>query len=201
MLATRAMYAAVFMLLISGNAGLAHDASHSPAQALPAGEFGGPFQLIDHNGRAVTHESYWGKVAIYYFGYTSCPDICPTDAVNIAHALDLLGGQDAEVQPLFVTIDPERDTPTRLREWLGAIDSRFVGLTGGRQAVETVAAAFKVVYERIEASAGYEYMFGHPGLIYVMDRDGSFVFLLPTGTPPEVIADELRGALTGAQGN
>ena len=112
-----------------------------------------------------------------------------------------MGGRDTEVQPLFVTIDPEWDTPTRLREWLGEIDSRFIGLTGSRQAIEMITAAFIVIYERVEASACCEYMFGHPGLIYVMDRDGSFVFLLPTGTPAEAIAEEQRVALVGAPGN
>ena len=186
--------AAAVITLAASQAG-AHERKPAEPNALPAGEFGGPFVLVDHQGRMVTERTYLGLMQVIYFGYTHCPDICPIDAANIAQAVDLLGPAAKEVQPLFITIDPARDTAQRLSEWLGAIHPRFVGLTGPEHTVAAATKAFKVVYEKVETANGYDYAVAHPGLIYVIDRDGHFLFLLPPGTPPEVIAEELRAAL------
>lgn len=190
--------AAAVVTIATSQAG-AHERKPAEPNALPAGDFGGPFVLMDHTGREVTERTYLGLMQVIYFGYTHCPDICPIDAANIAQAVDLLGPAAKEVQPLFITIDPARDTAQRLSEWLGAIHPRFVGLTGTEHAVAAAAKAFKVVYEKVETADGYDYAVAHPGLLYVIDRDGHFLFLLPPGTPPEVIAEELRAALNGGR--
>lgn len=187
----------VGLAVIAASHADAHERKQASQQALPAGEFGGPFMLIDQTGTEVTERTFLGRVMVIYFGYTHCPDICPIDAANIAQAVDLLGSAGQEVQPLFITIDPRRDTPERLSEWLGAIHPRFIGLTGTEQAVASTAKAFKVIYERVETAKGYDYAVNHPGLTYVMNRNGEFLFLLPPGTPPEVIAEELRTVLNG----
>jgi len=180
----------------------AHDASgHAAAAPTMADGLGGPFELRDHHGTLVTDRDFRGKVMVIYFGYTNCPDICPIDVANIGIAMDLLGDAAESVQPLFITIDPERDTPARMAEWLGPIHASFLGLTGSSEEVAAVAHTFRLAYERVEAGSGDDYRFSHPGLMYVMGRDGRFRFFLPPTTPPEVIAAELRTLLEADPAN
>lgn len=174
--------------------------SHSPSKVPSedvniADGFGGPFMLVNHHGDPAKDTDFLGKLMLVYFGYTHCPDICPIDARNIGTAIDLLGDASPGVQPVFITIDPKRDDPKRLAEWLGAIHPRFIGLTGTPDQVAAVAKAYKVVFKRVETASGYDYAITHPGLIYMMDADGHFLFLLPPGTDPETIATEIRALL------
>lgn len=187
----------VFAMLLTAAHG------HSPSKVSSEGvnvadDFGGPFMLLDHRGEAAKDTDFLGKLMLVYFGYTHCPDICPIDARNIGAAMDVLGDASSGVQPVFITIDPERDDPKRLAEWLGAIHPRFVGLTGTRDQIAAIAKAYKVVFERVESAEGYDYTFNHPGLTYVIDVDGHFRFLLPPGTDPETIATEIRVVLPEA---
>jgi protein SCO1/2 len=171
----------------------AHNPAATAGKAASAGQLGGPFNLTDHHGRPVSDADFRGRLMLIYFGYTNCPDICPLDAHNIAVAMDQLGDKGRSVQPLFITIDPARDTPERLTEWLTPIHPRFLGLTGTADQIAAVTKAYKVEYERMPAQTpdSYEFTFSHTGLIFLMDTDGQFLSLLPSGTEPEEIVDEV----------
>jgi protein SCO1/2 len=156
---------------------------------------GGPFALIDHNGRSRTDEDFRGKLVLVYFGFTYCPDICPTDLQNIGLALDQLGQEAEKVQPLFITVDPERDTAEHLKEYLQSFHPSFIGLTGDTSAIRAAADAFKVYYARVSNGQGDDYTVDHTAFIYLMGADGGYVGFFPPGTSPERIAEMLRKQL------
>jgi len=156
---------------------------------------GGPFALIDHNGRPRTDEDFRGKLVLVYFGFTYCPDICPTDLQNIGLALDQLGQEAEKVQPLFITVDPERDTAEHLKEYLQSFHPSFIGLTGDTSAIRAAADAFKVYYARVSNGQGDDYTVDHTAFIYLMGADGGYVGFFPPGTSPERIAEMLRKQL------
>ncbi|MBI1774438.1 MAG: SCO family protein [Proteobacteria bacterium] len=189
-----AMLGTAVLTAALASAAVAHNPATKSSAADAAGEIGGPFTLLDHNGRTVSDAQFRGRLMLIYFGYTNCPDICPLDAQNIAAAMDLLGSRAAGVQPLFITIDPERDTPERLADWLGPLHPRFLGLTGTPEQIAMVTKAYKVEFERMAptAAGSYEFTFGHPGLLYLVDTDGHFLAMLPSGTEPEAIVAEVE---------
>jgi len=152
---------------------------------------GGPFALIDQDGRAVTDATYRGKWLLVYFGYTYCPDACPTALNDMAAALDDLGPRRAHVQPLLITIDPERDTPAVLKDYTAAFQAGIVGLTGSAAQIAQAAKAYGVYYKR-EGGTGRDYLMAHSSVIYLMDPAGHFVANFSHETPPETIAAKLR---------
>lgn len=153
--------------------------------------FGGPFALIDHHGRAVTDRDYRGHVLLVFFGYTFCPDVCPTTLNEVAEALEHLGPLADWVQPLFVTIDPVRDTPDHLAEYVGHFDRRITGLTGTVNQIRAIANAYHVRFAKVgdEADA---YLMDHTAIVFVMGADGRFIAHMPHGVPGRVIAERLR---------
>jgi protein SCO1/2 len=155
---------------------------------------GGPFELTDHTGRRRTDADFRGKLVVLYFGYTSCPDVCPTELQAITLALDRLGTAADAVQPLFITVDPERDTPGRLSDFISAFDRRFVGLTGAMPAIRKAALAYRVYFAR-PAAAEENYPVDHTGFIYLVGTDGRYLGFLPPGRAPEEIADAIRARL------
>jgi cytochrome oxidase Cu insertion factor (SCO1/SenC/PrrC family) len=155
---------------------------------------GGPFSLIDHTGERRTDEDFRGKVMLIYFGFTYCPDICPTDLQNIGLALDQLGPAADKVQPLFITVDPERDTAEHLKEYLSLFHPRIIGLTGDSVAVGAAAEAFKVYHVRVSGK-GDEYTIDHTAFVYLIGTDGNYLGFLPPGTSPERIAEALRNQM------
>jgi protein SCO1/2 len=155
---------------------------------------GGPFTLIDHTGKRRTDEDFRGKVMLIYFGFTYCPDICPTDLQNIGLALDQLGPAADKVQPLFITVDPERDTAEHLKEYLSLFHPRIIGLTGDAVAVGAAAEAFKVYQVRVPGK-GDGYTIDHTAFVYLIGPDGSYLGFLPPGTSPERIAETLRNQM------
>lgn len=153
---------------------------------------GGPFVLTDHRGQQVTDETYRGKLLLVYFGYGFCPDICPTELQNIANALNEMGRNAADVQPMFITVDPKRDTVAYLAEYVGNFHSRLVGLTGSPQAIDRVATAYRVYYARAKTDAHEdEYLVDHTGYVYLMGRDGSFLTMFRGGTDPTKMAQKI----------
>jgi len=153
---------------------------------------GGPFHLKDQNGRPVDEGVLKGKWSAVFFGFTYCPDICPTDLQNIGLALDRLGPAGEAVQPLFVTLDPERDTAAHLADYVGLFHPRLIGLTGDGDAIRKAADAYKVFYARVPRSDGSDYTVDHSAFIYVMDRGGRYLGFFPPGTPPDRMADVIR---------
>lgn len=149
---------------------------------------GGPFELIDHTGARRTDADYHGKLALIYFGYTYCPDVCPTDLQAMTSALDLLGHAARVVQPLFITIDPERDTPKHLASYVALFHPRLVGLTGEANAIRRAARAYKVHYAKVVLPDSSDYAIDHSAFIYLMDAQGQYLGFFPPGTSPERIA-------------
>jgi len=153
---------------------------------------GGPFSLIDQSGKIRTNEDFRGKLMLIYFGFTYCPDICPTDLQNIGLALDQLGPDGDKVQPLFITLDPERDTADHLKEYLSLFHPRIIGLTGDAAAIGAAADAFKVYYARVSNKQGDDYTIDHTAFIYLMGVDGNYLGFFPPGTSSDRIAETLR---------
>ena len=153
---------------------------------------GGPFALIDHTGAARSERDFRGKLLLIYFGFTYCPDICPTDLQNIGLALDQLGAVSDKVQPLFVTVDPDRDTPPHLAQYVQMFHPRLIGLTGDASAIRAAADAYKVYYTKVPNERGDEYTVDHTAFTYLIGADGKYLGFLPPGTAPERIADILR---------
>ena len=188
-------------LMLSGIAPLAAQtqSSRSAAELMDAvmwnrEPIGGPFALIDHDGKPRTNEDFRGKVMLVYFGFTYCPDVCPTDLQNIGLALDQLGPAGEQIQPLFITVDPERDTAEHLKDYVPMFHPRLVGLTGDAAAVHAAAAAYRAYYAKIPLK-GDDYTVDHSSFIYVVGADGQYLGFFPPGTPPERIAESLRQRL------
>jgi len=153
---------------------------------------GGPFALIDQTGTARSEQDFKGKLLLVYFGFTYCPDICPTDLQAISLAIDQLGAAGEKVQPLFITVDPERDTSAHLAEYVSLFHPRLIGLTGDAAAIRKAADAYKVYYAKVPNEAGTDYTVDHTAFVYLMDADGNYLGFLPPGTTPERIAEAIR---------
>jgi protein SCO1/2 len=166
------------------------------AGAKPAINLGGHFTLEDLNGRTVTQESFRGKWQLIYFGFTSCPDACPTTLHQVRTALDALGPDASHVQPLFVTLDPERDTPDRLGAYLAHFDPRILGLRGDRAQTEAAVAAFRVFYRVRKAAQSDAYSIDHSSFLFLMKPDGSFARVLQADSGGHVLADALRAQIS-----
>ena len=160
---------------------------------------GGPFRLTDHTGRARRDSDFRGKLMLVYFGFTFCPDICPTDLQQIALALRKLGLAANEVAPLFITLDPERDTPRLLAQYVAAFHPQIVGLTGEIKAVHSAAEAWKVYHAKVANNGASRYTIDHSSFIYLMGRDGKYLGFIPPSTSADRIAEALRQHLAGAK--
>jgi protein SCO1 len=154
---------------------------------------GGPFSLSDQNGKTVTDADFRGKYMLIFFGFTHCPDICPAELQVMTAALDQLGNKADKVLPIFVTVDPERDTPEVLRDFVKNFSPRLVGLTGSPEAVTAAAKAYRVVYSKVDLpnSAG-GYTVDHSALVYLMGPDGQYLAHFAYGTSAETMAQALR---------
>jgi len=153
---------------------------------------GGPFDLIDQTGRRRTDADFRGKLVVIYFGYTHCPDVCPTELQAISLALDALGAAADQVQPLFITVDPERDTPSMLADYVSSFLAQLVALTGPAPAIRRVALAYKVFFAKSAMVGPDGYAIDHTGFIYLVGRDGHYIDFLPPGLAPERITEALR---------
>jgi len=171
---------------------LYHEVIRPPAAAA---SIGGPFELIDQDGSSVTDATYRGKWLLVYFGYTYCPDACPTALNDMAEALAGLGALRARVQPLFITIDPERDTQAVLKPYVAAFDAGIYGLTGSAEQIAKVAREYRIEYRR-DGAAGGEYGMAHSSAIFLIDPNGRFVTKFSQTTAPETIAATLRKAMS-----
>ena len=155
---------------------------------------GGPFALTDQAGHARTDRDFRGRLMLVYFGFTFCPDVCPTDLQAIGLALDRLGPDGDQVQPIFITVDPERDTASHLADYVPMFHPRLIGLTGSADAIRKVADAYKVYYARVPQDAG-DYTVDHTAYIYLMDRDGNYLGFFPPGTSADRMVEIIRPRL------
>jgi cytochrome oxidase Cu insertion factor (SCO1/SenC/PrrC family) len=161
---------------------------------------GGPFVLTDHAGKPRTDRDFRGMLMLVYFGFTYCPDVCPTDLMAIGQALERLGPDADAVQPVFITLDPERDTAEHLAEYVPLFHPRLLGLTGSLDAIGTAADAYKVYFAKVtNGKNADDYTVDHTAYIYLMDRDGKYLGFFPPGTSAERMVEIIRPRLAMPQ--
>ncbi len=157
---------------------------------------GGPFSLVNQDGRRVTEKDFLGRYMLVFFGYTYCPDVCPTELQVMSAALDQMGPEADRIQPVFVSIDPARDTPEVLKAYVGNFNPRLIGLTGTPEEVATIAKAYRAYYAKAgNAGAATDYLMDHSSIIYLMGPDGRFVKHMPYTTDAAKLATELKETL------
>ena len=156
---------------------------------------GAPFTLTNQHGKRVSLADFRGKVVLLYFGYTFCPDVCPTDLLIIAQTVKSLGKSGDQVQPIFVTLDPARDTRELLRGYVAAFHPRIVALTGSEAEVRRIATAYKVYYEKVTPPNSTTYFIDHTAYTFLLDRRGKYVLFFPPGTQPKRMTAMVRDEL------
>jgi protein SCO1/2 len=164
------------------------------------GQVGGPFTLLDQTGKKRTLAEFKGKVVLIYFGYMFCPDICPTDLNNLAGLLKRLGKDSAQVQVIFITLDPARDTQEFIGKYVEYFDKRILGLRGTEQQTKQVATQYKTFYEKVSLK-GNQYVIDHTAFTYIMNRAGKYLAFFPPGTSPERMEVMVREALATSEGS
>jgi protein SCO1/2 len=163
-----------------------------PAGSKAAGDIGGAFTLTDEKGKSLTDKDLRGKYLLVYFGFTHCPDICPTTLLVMRNALERLGEKANNITPVFITLDPERDTPEVMARYVTNFGERLIGLTGTAEQIKSVADAYHVYYSRVEqpeSAAGY--LIDHSGFVFLMDDDGHYVAHFPHSIPEGELAVKL----------
>jgi len=152
---------------------------------------GGPFTLTDQNGGTVTDRDLKGRPFLVFFGFTHCPDVCPTTLFEVSQILRALGPDADRVRALFITVDPERDTPASMKDYLSSFDPHMAGLTGDPAAVAAVAKAYRVYYKKVPLDQG-GYTMDHTAIVYLMDKEGRFVSPFSLKRTTEAAAADLR---------
>lgn len=175
-------------------------AAPAPASPPPLPKlFGGPFSLTDHNGTPRTDKDFLGTFMLIYFGYTFCPDICPANLQHCANAMDALGDKARRITPIFISIDPARDTPMVLKEYVANFGERFVGLTGSETQIRAVSKAYRIHRRKVLPAGETDkanYLVDHSSITYLMGPDGKFVTLFPHNTPGDEMAKRISTYLT-----
>src|SRR5215471_16402239 len=162
-----------------------------PVPGTGAAAIGGPFTLTDQNGRTVTDKDLRGRPFLVFFGFTHCPDVCPTALFEISEVLGKLGPDAGKVSALFVSIDPERDTPVQMKDYLSSFDPHLLGLTGDQAAIIAVAKEYRVYMKKVPFDNG-DYTMDHTALVYLMDKDGRFIAPFNLKRSSEDAAADLR---------
>jgi len=158
-------------------------------------DIGGAFTLTDQSGTTRHAEDFRGKLMLVYFGYSFCPDACPTALQDMSQALDLLGAKGDAVQPIFITIDPARDTVEQMKLYADNFHPRLLALTGTPEQIAAAARAYRVYYEKSKSTTGNDYLMDHSSYIYLMGRDGRYVSHFPPGTTAQQIAAAIEKRL------
>jgi protein SCO1/2 len=172
--------------------------SHGTVESIPTGEtvdLGGPFSLTDQNGATRSDQDFHGKFMLVFFGYTYCPDVCPTTLAVMSEALKMMGQRADKIAPVFITVDPKRDTPEKLKSYLDSFGPQFVGLTGSSADIANVAKEYRVYYREQSPDQKGDYAVDHSGVVYLMDPNGKFVANYSLETSPETLAADLMKRL------
>ena len=183
---------------LAGAAVLLVTAPHAGRRVQSSGTalVGGPFSLVGADGKTVTDRDFRGRYMLVFFGFTHCPDICPAELQVIAQALDRLGDKAKKVVPIFITLDPERDTPQAMAEYVKSFGPNFVGLTGSPEAIAATAKAYRVAYAKVENNdSASDYSVDHAALVYLMDPEGRYVTHFSYGTSADEMAEKLKNIL------
>ena len=192
-----------FLLLLACVAGgtlwyLGDVRAHRGVESVASGEtvtLGGPFSLTDQNQMLRTEKDFQGKYTLVFFGYTYCPDVCPTTLAVMAAALDKMGARADMIVPLFITVDPQRDTPDKIKSYLASFGPRFIGLTGSPADIASVAKEYRVYYREHPGENGGAYTVDHSGVVYLMDPAGKFIANYSLETSPDRLAADLTKRL------
>jgi protein SCO1/2 len=163
----------------------------SPAPVALQSSVGGPFRLVDHNGNPVTDQDMKGRPFLVFFGFTHCPDVCPTTLFEVSEVLRELGKDGDRMRALFVTVDPERDRPEKLKDYLSSFDPRLIGATGDDAAIKAMEKAYRVYAKKVPLDGG-NYTMDHTAIVYLMDKDGRFVAPFNVKRRPAEAAADLR---------
>lgn len=174
------LFLAVLLIIGRGSAPI------TPAAAA----IGGPFQLTDQNGKPISDQDLKGKPFLVFFGFTNCPDVCPTTLFEVSEVMRALGKDADRTAALFVTVDPERDTPDKLKDYLSSFDPHVRGLTGDPNAITAVEKAYRVYAKKVPTDSGYT--MDHTAIVYLMDKQGRFVAPFSLKRKPEEAATDLR---------
>jgi len=195
------VFLAALIALTIGTAGLLFvmlpgEETDFPQRSSGAALIGGPFELVKHDGSTVTNETFKGELMLIYFGFTFCPDVCPTELQIMSTALDLVGEDAAQVRPILISIDPERDTVEAMAQYVAHFHPQMTGLTGTPDQIATAAKAYRIYYQRVEdPSSNAAYTMDHSSIVYLMDKEGQFITHFGPGTKPEKMAETIRAAL------
>lgn len=189
-------------LLLAASASLALSAcSESPHSFkgidITGADYATGFSLPDHNGQARTLADFKGKVVVLFFGFTQCPDVCPTSLSEMAQAKQLLGADGDRLQGLFISVDPERDTPAVLREYVGNFDPSFLGLYAAPAELEALAKSYKLYYKKVPGQTPTSYTMDHSAGSYVYDPEGRIRLYHRYGSGAQALADDLKALLKG----
>jgi len=187
----------IVVLFVAGFAA-AYSIRLTPQRAQTEGKalIGGPFSLFDTDGKQVADGNFRGKLMLVMFGYTHCPDVCPTELQNIAEVMDKLGADASQVAPVFITVDPQRDTQQVLASYLKSFRPAITGLTGSSDEVASAAKAYRV-YFRKAAGDAENYTVDHSAFIYLMDREGNYITHFTFNTPADTIVHAIKRHISG----
>lgn len=188
-----ALIGIVLAMLLLGTGAFLWMTGADPGRAM----IGGPFSLTSGDGKTVSDRDFRGKYMLIYFGYTFCPDVCPTSLNTMAEALDRLGPLGEKVQPIFITVDPKRDDPAAVKQYAAAFGPRMLGLTGTEEQIGAIARAFRVYYRENRTGPGpNDYSMDHSSILYLMGPDGRFIAPIRAEQTPDAIAAVLRQRLS-----
>lgn len=169
----------------------------SPTAMVGEALVGGPFAMTDHNGNRVTEKTFLGRYMLVFFGFTYCPDVCPTELQVMTAALAELGESGKAIQPIFVSVDPERDTAANVKSYVENFGGGLVGLTGSPEDVAAMAKAYRVYYQKVAGPSAKDYTIDHSSIIYLMGPDGKFRKHFTYTTDAKALAEGLRQAIGG----
>lgn len=193
------IFASLALLAALLVAGAAYYVANQPRGPISIGTalVGGPFSLTDQTGRKVTDKDFRGHYMLVFFGYTYCPDMCPTELQVMSAALDNLGAKADDIQPIFISFDPQRDTPEVLKQYISNFHPRFIGLTGTPEEIAVAAKAYRVFYNKLENTSGPDtYLMDHSTITYLMDKQGKFLKHFSYSTDAAALAQALEKAIT-----
>ena len=157
---------------------------------------GGPFSLVNTDGKSVTDRDFRGKLMLVFFGYTHCPDVCPTELQTMSAVMDKLGPEAGKVAPIFISVDPKRDTPEALSSYMKNFDSRIAGLTGNQNEIADVAKAYRVYYRKAGDGGGGDYTVDHSAFVYLMDGEGKYLTHFTFNTTPDSMLAVIKKKIT-----
>ncbi len=161
-------------------------------KATDAPLIGGAFELTDFNGKPFTDKDLKGKYSLIYFGYTYCPDVCPTELQTMTAALEQLGPLADKIRPIMISVDPARDTPKVLKEYLSNFYPTFIGLTGTPEQIKKAGDAYRVFYRKTDQKSSSDYLMDHSSIVYLMDENGKYLKHFAYGTTPEKLAAGIK---------